>query len=94
MIELRGETRRRSVTVFSLPRKGLEKKSAHVDAFQSFELAVVQATASAKARWISNPMMRMPAPPFVRLSGSWWGDTTSIDPRSQRIREKSQGAAM
>src|SRR5580698_9944720 len=31
-----------------------------------------QATASAKARWISNPMIRMPAPPslFVR-SGSW-----------------------
>src|ERR1700729_4454969 len=31
-----------------------------------------QATASAKARWISSPMIRMPAPPslFVR-SGSW-----------------------
>src|SRR5271166_2395751 len=31
-----------------------------------------QTTASAKARWISNPMMRMPAPPslFVQ-SGSW-----------------------
>src|SRR6516165_4469655 len=31
-----------------------------------------QATASAKAQWISNPMMRMPAPPslFVQ-SGSW-----------------------
>src|SRR5580700_3022750 len=31
-----------------------------------------QATASAKARWISNPMIRMPAPPslFVQ-SGSW-----------------------
>src|ERR1700722_7421993 len=31
-----------------------------------------QATASAKARWISNPMIRMPAPPslFVRC-GSW-----------------------
>ena len=31
-----------------------------------------QATASAKARWISSPMMRMPAPPslFVQ-SGSW-----------------------
>ncbi len=46
----------------------------------------------AKARCISNPMMRMPFP----LTGSsirreLAGNTTSTDPRSQRIRESRKG---
>jgi hypothetical protein len=49
-----------------------------------------QATASAKARWISNPMTRMPAPPS-RSKRELAGDTTSTDPRSRRIRESRKG---
>src|SRR6516164_3297520 len=49
-----------------------------------------QATASAKARWISNPMMRMPAPASLSKR-ELAGDTTSTDPRSRRIRESRKG---
>src|SRR4029077_587771 len=52
--------------------ESLEKMAAHVDTPQPFELAVVPGDRLGEARWISNPMIRMPAPPslFVR-SGSW-----------------------
>src|SRR6516164_3203101 len=50
-----------------------------------------QATASAKARWISNPMTRMLLPPSWFAQGELAGDTTSTDPRSQRIRESRKG---
>ena len=50
------------------------------------------ATASAKARWISSPMMRMPAPSILaRSKRELAGNTTSTDPRSQRIRESRKG---
>src|SRR5215210_2886660 len=51
-----------------------------------------QATASAKARWISSPMMRMPAPLETGSSKrELAGNTTPTDPRSQRIRASRKG---
>src|ERR1700722_17693023 len=51
-----------------------------------------QATASAKARWISRPMIRMFAGSVsVRSKRKLAGDTTSTDPRSRRIRESRKG---
>ena len=50
---------------------------------------------SEAGQWISNPMMRMPVPPFWLGQGrELAGNTTSTDPRSQRIRESREGAAM
>ena len=39
--------------------ENFEKKAAHVDAPSRFSLPSSQATASAKVRWICNPMIRM-----------------------------------
>ena len=51
-----------------------------------------QATASAKTRWISSPMMRMPAPSVLaRSKRELAGNTTPTDPRSQRIRASRKG---
>src|SRR5829696_2238696 len=51
-----------------------------------------QATASAKARWMSSPIMRMP-PPFRAwlVKRELAGDTTPTDPRSRRIRASRRG---
>src|SRR5918993_5968717 len=51
-----------------------------------------QATAWAKARWMSSPMMRMP-PPFELGSSKreLAGNTTPTDPRSRRIRASRKG---
>ena len=47
---------------------------------------------SAKARRISNPMTRTPAPPFLFVQRrEVAGDTKSTDPRSRRIRESRNG---
>lgn len=52
--------------------ESLEKMTAHIDAPRRLSSSSSEAAASAKARWISSPMILMPAPPsrFVR-SGSW-----------------------
>ena len=72
--------------------ESLEKRPAHVDTPQSLSSPSPQATASAKARWISRPMIRMFAGSVsVRSKRKLAGDTTSTDPRSRRIRESRKG---
>jgi hypothetical protein len=64
--------------------------TAHVDAPQPFELALVPGDRLGEGDGISNPTTRMPAPP-CRSKRELAGDTTSTDPRSRRIRESRKG---
>jgi hypothetical protein len=71
-------------------RLAVERKpredGAHVDTPSRFSLPWSQATALAKARWISSQMMSTLPPSLFVQSGALAGDTTSTDPRSRRIR--------
>ena len=58
--------------------ESLEKRPAHVNAPQSFELPSSQATASAKARWMSRPMIRMVAAPSLFVQGGSWRATRHL----------------
>ena len=80
------------ILLSELLREGLESRTANVDAPSCISLPSSRATASAKARWISNPMMRMPPSPIsVRSKWELAGGTTSTDPRSRRILESRKG---
>jgi hypothetical protein len=72
--------------------ESFETRAAHVDAPRSFKLALVPGDRLGEARWISNPMIHMPASPSVFVQNrELSGVTTSTDPRSWRIRESRKG---
>jgi hypothetical protein len=74
-----------------LLRESLENVAAHVDAPQSFELAVVPGDRLGEgAVDIQSDDAHAPSV-FVRSKGELAGDTTSTDPRSERIRESRKG---
>src|SRR6516165_11368559 len=71
--------------------ESLEKRPAHVDAPQSFELAVVPGDRLGEgAVDIQSDDAHAPSV-FVRSKWELAGDTTSTDPRSRRIRESRKG---
>ncbi len=73
-------------------RKGLRRSRRMSTRPSRLSLPSFQATASAKARWISSPMMRMLAPSgFARSKREPAGNTTPTDPRSRRIRASRKG---
>src|ERR1700733_14709266 len=79
------------VILRKLLRKSLEKRAAHVDAPQSFELAVVPGDRLGEgAVDVQSDDAHAPSI-FVRSKRELAGDTTSTDPRSRRIRESRKG---